>query len=95
MAVFYGTSTGNSATRLYRDSSNSSIDIPAQTTVFFEADIVGRHDSAPDYGAFNIRGIIDRDGLKSSRSRSINMISGFLELHQASLIVFLGRTSSL
>jgi hypothetical protein len=89
MAVFYGTSTGNSATRLYRDSSNSSIDVPAQTTVFFEADIVGRHDSSTDYGAFKIRGIIDRDGSNNTQmimNQKETMHAGANELFDANIV---------
>ena len=32
-----------------------------QATVFFEADVIGRNDSTPDYGAFKVKGIIDND----------------------------------
>ena len=48
-------------TKLYRNSSNASISIAQQTTVFFEADVIGRDDGTPDYGAFKIKGIIDND----------------------------------
>ena len=88
-SVFYGTSTGNSATRLYRDSSNSSISVPAQTTVFFEADIVGRHDSSTDYGAFKIRGIIDRDGNNNTQmimNQKETMHAGANELLDANIV---------
>ena len=50
--IFYGDTTTNAPTRLYRNSSNASISVPAQTTITFEADIVGRHNSSTDFGSF-------------------------------------------
>ena len=65
--IFYGDTTTNAPTRLYRNSSNASISVPAQTTVFFEADIVGRHNSSTDFGSFKIKGVIDRDGSNNTQ----------------------------
>ena len=59
--IFYGSTTNATTTTLYRNSSNASISIAQQTTVFFEADVIGRDDGTPDYGAFKIKGIIDND----------------------------------
>ena len=59
--IFYGSTTNATTTTLYRNSSNASISIAQQTTVFFEADVIGRNDSTPDYGAFKVKGIIDND----------------------------------
>ena len=59
--VYYGSTTDATTTRLYKDSSNTSIAVPQQTTMFFEADIVGRNDTTPDYGAFKVKGVIDNN----------------------------------
>ena len=59
--IFYGSTTNATTTKLYRNSSNASISIAQQTTVFFEADVIGRDDGTPDYGAFKVKGIIDND----------------------------------
>ena len=63
--------------------------MPAQTTVFFEADIVGRHDSSTDYGAFKIRGIIDRDGSNNTQmimNQKETMHAGANELLDANIV---------
>tara|TARA_B100001175_G_scaffold317820_1_gene336714 strand:+ start:2631 stop:5105 length:2475 start_codon:yes stop_codon:yes gene_type:complete len=65
--IFYGDTTTNAPTRLYRNSSNASISVPAQTTITFEADIVGRHNSSTDFGSFKIKGVIDRDGSNNTQ----------------------------
>ena len=59
--IYYGTTTDASTTRLYKDSSNTSIEVPQQTTMFFEVDIIGRNDTTPDYGAFKVKGVIDKN----------------------------------
>lgn len=59
--VYYGSTTDATTTRLYKDTSNNSIAVPQQTTMFFEADIVGRNDTTPDYGAFKVKGVIDHN----------------------------------
>ena len=35
--IYYGTTTDATTTRLYKDSSNTSIEVPQQTTMFFES----------------------------------------------------------
>ena len=65
--IFYGTTTTNAPTRLYRNSSNASISVPDHTTILFEADIVGRHNSSTDFASFKIKGVIDRDGSNNTQ----------------------------
>ena len=57
--VLYGTTTNNTFTELFRDASNTRISCVDYTTYFYEADIVARNNTTPDYAAFKIKGAID------------------------------------
>ena len=87
--VFYGNTTDATTTRLYKDSSNTSIAVPQQTTMFFEADIVGRNNTTPDYGAFKVKGVIDNNS-SGTTSLIMNhkeiMHAGSNELFDANIV---------
>ena len=57
--VLYGTTTNNTFTELFRDASNTRIVCQDYTTYFYEADVVARNNTTPDYAAFKIKGAID------------------------------------
>ena len=57
--VLYGVTTNDTFTELFRDASNTRISCIDYTTYFYEADIVARNNTTPDYAAFKIKGAID------------------------------------
>jgi hypothetical protein len=57
--VLYGITTNNTFTELFRDAANTRISCQDYTTYFYEADIVARNNTTPDYAAFKIKGAID------------------------------------
>ena len=61
MNVLSGTSTDSFPTELFM-SGNTRINLPNNTTMMFEADIVGRQQNGTNHCAFRLQGVIDNTG---------------------------------
>jgi hypothetical protein len=59
MYILYGTTTNTAQTELFLDSLNSRIVLDNNTTMMFEADIVGRDSTGTKHCAFKLSGVID------------------------------------
>jgi hypothetical protein len=59
MYILYGTTTNTVQTELFLDSLNSRIILDNNTTMMFEADIVGRDSTGTKHCAFKLSGVID------------------------------------
>jgi hypothetical protein len=59
MYILYGTTTDSTLTELFLDDVNSRITLDNNTTMMFEADIVGRDSTGAKHCAFKLSGVID------------------------------------
>jgi len=62
MYVLYGNTTDAVQTELYLNASSERISISNNSTLMFEADIIGRDQAGSDHCAFKIQGIVDNTG---------------------------------
>ena len=59
MYILYGTTTDSTLTELFLDAVSSRITLDNNTTMMFEADIVGRDSTGAKHCAFKLSGVID------------------------------------
>lgn len=57
--ILYGETTNSTLTELFRDASSNRIGLTAQTTYFYEAEVVGRGNASNRYAAFQFKGAVD------------------------------------
>ena len=60
MYVLYATTTNATQTELFLNNSSTRIALPQNTTMMFEADVVGRDSTGTKHCAFRLQGVIDR-----------------------------------
>jgi hypothetical protein len=58
--VMYATTSNDTQTELFLNNSNARIALPANTTMMFEADVVGRDSTGTKHCAFRLQGVVDR-----------------------------------
>lgn len=62
MYVLYATTVSSTQTELFLDSTNTRIQLNDNTTMMFEASIIGRDDTGTNHCAFKLQGLIDKTG---------------------------------
>jgi hypothetical protein len=70
--VMYGTTNTDTQTELFLDNTNTRIELAENTTMMFEADIIGRDSTGVNHCAFRLQGLIDRT---NSNTILVNNIS--------------------
>jgi hypothetical protein len=72
MYVLYATTSNATQTELFLNSSSTRISLPANTTMMFEADVVGRSSTGAKHCAFRLQGVIDRTSSSTAIIGTVN-----------------------
>ena len=70
--VLYNTTTDNTPTELFLDGTSTRITLTDDTTMMFEADIVGRESTGADHCAFRLQGVIDKTNATTVIINTVN-----------------------
>ena len=70
--VLYNTTTDNTPTELFSDGASTRITLTDDTTMMFEADIVGRESTGADHCAFRLQGVIDKTNATTVIINTVN-----------------------
>ena len=70
--VLYNTTTDNTPTELFSDGASTRITLTDDTTMMFEADIVGRESTGTDHCAFRLQGVIDKTNATTVVINTVN-----------------------
>jgi len=72
--VLFTTTTDDTPTEMFLDGSNTRIDLPEDSTMMFEADIIGRDSSGTDHCSFRIQGLVDRTSGSTVLINTVNEV---------------------
>ena len=72
MYVLYATTSDATQTELFLNGSSTRILLPDNTTMMFEADVVGRNSTGTKHCAFRLQGVIDRTSSSTAMIGTVN-----------------------
>ena len=72
MYVLYATTSDATQTELFLNGSSTRILLPDNTTMMFEADVVGRNSTGTKHCAFRLQGVIDRTSSSTTIIGTVN-----------------------
>jgi hypothetical protein len=72
--VLYNTTTDSTPTELFLDGTSVRIDLPEDSTMMFEADIIGRDSTGTDHCSFRIQGLVDRTSGSTVLVNTVNEV---------------------
>lgn len=72
--VLYTTTTDATQTELFLDGTSTRIDLPEDSTMMFEADIIGRDSTGTDHCSFRLQGLVDRTSGSTVLVNTVNEV---------------------
>lgn len=72
--VLFTTTIDDTPTEMFLDGSNTRIDLPEDSTMMFEADIIGRDSTGTDHCSFRLQGLVDRTSGSTVLVNTVNEV---------------------